>query len=139
MKSLTPEERTVGSRTITKPSGVSRRDFLKGVIAAGAVSGGGLGALYFGYQEDPGNPVRIGVIGTGDEGNVLIGAVNPEYIQVVAIADIRPYNIHRAFHGDWASAYGDREARCGLMTKYGWKTEDEARKHVKVYDRTTRS
>ncbi len=20
------------------------------------------------------------------------------------------------------------------MTKYGWKTEDEARKHVKVYD-----
>ena len=22
----------------------------------------------------------------------------------------------------------------GLMTKYGWKTEDEARKHVKVYD-----
>ena len=52
----------------------------------------------------------------------------------VAIADIRPYNIHRAFHGDW---YSDAQlkVRPGLMAKYGWKTEDEARKHVKVYDK----
>ena len=25
------------------------------------------------------------------------------------------------------------------MTKYGWKTEDEARKHVKVYDQDYRT
>ena len=30
-------------------------------------------------------------------------------------------------------------ARPGLMAKYGWKTESEARRHVKVYDQTTRS
>src|SRR3990172_13053671 len=71
-------------------------------------------------------------MGKGDEGNVLIGAISPDYLQVTAIADVRPYNIHRAFHGDH---YSDAAlaARCGLMTKYGWKTEDEARRHVKVY------
>jgi predicted dehydrogenase len=75
----------------------------------------------------------VGVIGTGDEGQVLIGAVNPSYVQVVAIADIRPYNVHRAFHGDWA---GDAAlaARPGLISKYGWNSEDEARKQVKVYN-----
>ncbi len=82
-----------------------------------------------------GDPLRVGVIGTGDEGNVLLGAITPSYIQVVAIADIRPYNIHRAFHGDHASENA-LKVRCGLMTKYGWTSEDEARKHVKVYDKT---
>ena len=99
MMSLTPEEREVGRDNYWEAIGVSRRDFLKGVIAAGAVTGGGLGAMYFGYDKVT-NPVRVGVIGTGDEGNVLIGAINPDYVQVTAIADIRPYNVHRAFHGD---------------------------------------
>ncbi|MCH7729505.1 MAG: Gfo/Idh/MocA family oxidoreductase, partial [Planctomycetes bacterium] len=75
-------------------------------------------------------PVRIGIIGTGDEGNVLIGALNPDFVQVIAIADIRPYSIHRAFHGDIKNPL----ARPGLMKKYGWSTESEARQHVKVYD-----
>ena len=77
------------------------------------------------------------VIGTGDEGNVLIGAINPDYVRVVAISDIRPYNIHRAFHGDWGG--GDpsftHSIRTGLIDKYGWKTETEARRNVKVYDK----
>jgi predicted dehydrogenase len=51
---------------------------------------------------------------------------------VVAIADIRPFNIHRAFHGDHSSDNA-LAVRPGLMSKYGWKSEDEARKHVKVY------
>jgi predicted dehydrogenase len=112
---------------------VSRRDFLKTGVVAGAVSAGSLGAFYFGYEAAMPNPLRVGVIGTGDEGSVLMGAVNPEFIQVVSIADIRPYNIHRAFHGDHS---GDSAlaVRCGLLTKYGWKTEDEARRHVKVYE-----
>lgn len=130
--SLTPEQREVGRDNYYEAIGVSRRDFLKGVIAAGAVSGAGLGAMYFGYSKVT-NPVRVGVIGTGDEGSVLIGAINPEYVQVTAIADIRPYNVHRAFHGDWASPAA-LAARKGLMAVYGWKSEDEARKHVKVYD-----
>ena len=61
-----------------------------------------------------------------------MGAINPDYVQVVAIADIRPYNLHRAFHGDWASPAA-RDARPGLLAKYGWKTQEEAEKNVKVY------
>ncbi|HLA83152.1 MAG TPA: Gfo/Idh/MocA family oxidoreductase [Thermoguttaceae bacterium] len=127
---LTPQERADGRERFCAE--VSRRGFLKTGLAAGLVAGGGLGAFYFGYEKAHGRPVRVGVIGTGDEGNVLIGAISPDYLQVTAIADVRPYNIHRAFHGDH---YSDAAlaARCGLMTKYGWKTEDEARRHVKVY------
>jgi predicted dehydrogenase len=133
---LSSEQKQVGMDNYYEATGVSRRDFMKGIIATGAVTGAGLGAAYFGYTGVD-NPVRIGVIGTGDEGNVLINAMNPAYHQVVAIADIRPYNIHRAFHGDWASV-ASTKARCGLMTKYGWTTEDEARKHVQVYDKDYR-
>ena len=57
---------------------VSRRDFLKAGVAAGAVAGVGLGGFYFGYNKAIGSPVRVGVIGTGDEGSVLIGALNPD-------------------------------------------------------------
>jgi len=131
---LSPEEKAVGQQNFHSAIGVTRRDFLKTGIAAGAVSGAGLGAMYFGYEASISNPLRVGVIGTGDEGNVLLGAITPSYIQVVAISDIRPYNVHRAFHGDHSSENA-LKVRCGLMTKYDWKTEDEARKHVKVYDK----
>lgn len=113
-------------------NGVSRRDFIAGTVAAGAVVGGGLGAFYFGYSKAEGSPLRVGVLGTGDEGSVLIGAINPEYIEVKSIADIRPYNVWRAFHGDHSSETA-LAARPGLMAKYHWKTEDEARRHIKVY------
>lgn len=107
---------------------VSRRGFLKTGLAAGELTGAGLGGFYFGYNTAVGSPVRVGVIGTGDEGSVLIGALNPKYVEVKAIADIRPYNRFRAFHGDWGVP-----VRPGLMTVYGWKSEKEANKHVKVY------
>jgi predicted dehydrogenase len=130
---LSPEEKAVGKENFEGAIGVTRRDFLKTGIAAGAVSGAGLGAMYFGYEASLSNPLRVGFIGTGDEGGVLIGALTPSYLQVVAIADIRPYNIHRAFHGDHSSDNALRVRR-GLMTTYDWKSEDEARKNVQVYD-----
>ncbi len=111
---------------------VSRRDFIKGTVATGVVLGGGLGAFYFGYDRAIGSPLRVGVIGTGDEGSVLLGAINPEFLQVCSIADIRPYNVWRAFHGDFFGEVA-MATRPGLMAKYGWRTEDEARRHVKVY------
>jgi predicted dehydrogenase len=107
---------------------VSRRDFLKAGVAATAVAGVGLGGFYFGYDQAIGSPLRVGVIGTGDEGSVLIGALNPNFVEVKSIADIRPFNRFRAFHGDWGVP-----VRPGLMSVYGWKTETEARQHVNVY------
>ncbi|MCL2305790.1 MAG: Gfo/Idh/MocA family oxidoreductase [Planctomycetaceae bacterium] len=109
-------------------SNLNRRDLLKAGVLAAAVPAAGVGGFYFGYSKAEGNPLRVGVIGTGDEGSVLLGAMNPEYLEVKAIADIRPYNQYRAFHGDWGVA-----PRPGLMSVYGWKTEAEARRHVKVY------
>ena len=78
-----------------------RRKLLEESIRKGVASKNGLGSLYFGYGDSVPEPVRVGVIGTGDEGSVLIGALNPEYIAVRAIADIRPYSVYRAFHGDY--------------------------------------
>ena len=119
--------------TTTPATGVSRRDFMKGGVLAGVAAGGiGFGAAYFGYGGSVRNPLRVGVIGTGDEGNVLIGAINPNYLDVVAIADIRPYNVQRAFHGD-DSSESAKKARPGLMKKFGWVSEDQARKQIKVY------
>jgi predicted dehydrogenase len=131
---LSPEERALGKENFNNVVGseLTRREFLERSLAAAAVSGVGLGGFYFGYEKLHGDPVRVGVIGTGDEGSVLIGAHTPEYLNVVAISDIRPYNVHRAFHGDQSSE-SIRVVRPGLMAKYGWTSEDEAKKHVKVY------
>ncbi|MCG8583902.1 MAG: Gfo/Idh/MocA family oxidoreductase [Pirellulales bacterium] len=105
--------------------------FHKKAIDAKLESKKGMGGLYFGYGEIE-KPVKIGIIGTGDEGGVLIGALNPKYVDVVAIADIRPYNRFRAFHGGKASA------RPGLFKifadTHGWKSVEDAKKHVKVYE-----
>ncbi|MCA9175774.1 MAG: Gfo/Idh/MocA family oxidoreductase [Planctomycetales bacterium] len=129
---LSPEEKQIGQDNFHDVLGVTRRDFMKSVAAAGAVSGMGLGAMYFGYSKVD-DPVRIGIIGTGDEGSVLIGACNPDYVKVVAIADIRPFNLHRAFYGDWASDNTLR-VRPGLCKRYGYKDRAEAEKEIKVYD-----
>ncbi|MFM7926465.1 MAG: gfo/Idh/MocA family oxidoreductase, partial [Pirellula sp.] len=80
MRTLSAEDKAVGQDNYHEAVGFTCREFLQGVIAAGAVSGAGLGAMYFGYEKFA-NPVRVGVIGTGDEGNVLIGGCTPEYVQ----------------------------------------------------------
>ena len=131
---LTPEEKARGKENFHAVIGsdLTRREFLGRGLAAGVVSGAGLGGFYYGYTKIT-DPVRVAVIGTGDEGNVLIGAHTPDYVDIIAICDIRPYNIHRAFHGDQSSPNA-AAVRAGLLKKRGWKTEDEAKKHVKIYE-----
>ncbi len=133
---LSADEREVGEANYYSAVGsyydVNRRDFLRGIVAAGAVSGAGLGAAYFGYGKVK-DPVRVAVIGTGDEGNVLIGGCNPDYVDVKAICDIRPFGQHRAFNGDCSSPAA-LVRRPGLVRVAGYADEAEARKNVKVYD-----
>ena len=137
---LSPEDKQVGKENFfaaigskqvkrTRGKGTSR-DFLLEQIKKGYSSRKGMGAYYFGYESKVKEPLRVGVIGTGDEGNVLFGAINPEFVAVKAIADIRPFNIFRALHGEAGVA-----VRPGLLSVYGWKSEAEARKNLKIYEK----
>ena len=131
---ITPEEQKVGKDNFraVMASRLMRQDFFREYLRDGLTSGHGLGEKYFGYSK-PDRPVRVGVLGTGDEGNVLLGACNPDYIQVVAIADIRSYNVWRAFNGDVTGSPKAQRVRRGLCRVYGWNSEEEGRKNVKVY------
>ena len=75
------------------------------------------GGYYYGYTV-PEKPVKIGIIGTGDEGSVLLGACNPAFVDIVAIADIRSYNRWRAFNGDVTASPKGRKVRRGLYRVY---------------------
>jgi len=133
---LSPEEKQVGKLNFDEAVGTTRREFLQTSVLVGGVAAAGLGATYFNYGAKLDDRLRVGIIGTGDEGGVLIGALNPDYIDVVAIADIRPYSRYRAFHGDWYSD-GAHAARPGLLDVYrereGWANQAAAEKHIKVY------
>ena len=117
---LTPEQVQTGKDNFNEAVGYTRRSFLKGATAAA----GGLGATYFGYEKLKGDRVRFGWIGTGDEGSVLLNEHPPEYMDIVAVADLRPTNRRRALEGD------GNDVRQGLIRKLG----EEKAQSIKLYD-----
>ncbi|QDT37306.1 Gfo/Idh/MocA family protein [Stratiformator vulcanicus] len=118
---LTPEQTEIGKDNYHESvGGIRRREFLAGAAAATT----GLGAMYFGYEKVSGSPVKVGFIGTGDEGNILLTEHPADYMDVVAIADVRPSNQKRAFHGD-----GNKH-RKGLKEVLG----SSAPKNVRVFN-----
>ncbi len=116
---FTPQEKAIGRENFYTAAGSTRRDFLIGAVAAGTAAG----ATYFGYSKLNGDPVKVGFIGTGDEGSILLTQHPPEYMDIVAIADLRELNRKRAFDGD------GNEDRIGLVKKLG----PECKKNIKVY------
>lgn len=97
----------------TDPKNPTRRDALKAGLAAGAVVPVSA-AVFYGYEAWKGNKaVRTAVIGTGDEGGVLVGDHNPEFNEIVAVCDIRPSNIDRIYAGE------PQGPRKGLTKIYG--------------------
>jgi len=109
---LTPEQEQLGKENAQEAVAITRRDFLVGAAAAVPT----LGAAYFGYSAIQGERVKVGFIGTGDEGSVLLTQHPPEYMEIVAIADLRPKNRVRALNGD------GNDHRVGLIKKLGHKT-----------------
>src|SRR6516165_11959443 len=98
---LTPEQREMGKANYVRTAeGLTRRGFMKSLAVAGASVAAVSPAVYFGYQSMAGRPVKAALIGGGDEGGVLVGEHNPEYLQFVAVCDIRPSNMKRIFDGD---------------------------------------
>ena len=116
---LTPEQEQLGKDNFHEAVSVTRRSFLIGAAAAVPT----LGAAYFGYGAIQGSPVKVGFIGSGDEGSVLLTQHPPEYMDIIAVADLRAKNRVRALNGD-----GD-EVRWGLIRKLG---RDTAQK-IKLY------
>src|SRR5260370_32496749 len=123
---LTPEQRQLGQDNFGRAvDGLNRRKFLK---AAGLAAGATIPvstAAYFGYQKMNGRPVKAALIGGGDEGGVLVGEHNPDYLEFVAVADLRPFNLQinsdgkhggRIFDGDPKTAL-----RKGFRKVYGNK------------------
>jgi predicted homoserine dehydrogenase-like protein len=73
---------------------IGRRNFLKAAAALPAVGA-------FAYTASQAGPVKVGIVGTGMEGRILIQAMDPKYTYIVAMCDIRPDN--QAF-GKWTIA-----------------------------------
>lgn len=116
---LTPAQQQLGKDNFHEAVSFSRRDFLAG--AAAVVPS--LGAAYFGYSHLKGNPVKVGFIGTGDEGSVLLTQHPPEYMDIVAVADLRELNRNRAFLGD------GNDVRVGLNKKLGRDTASKIQRY----------
>lgn len=109
---LKPEERKVGRENYEGATWATRRDFLKAAAAAPVA-----GAFYFGYERIEGEPVRAAIIGTGNEGNVLIRESNPDYLRFVAFSDIRPSNQQRA-RKTFSEKYGAEADKIELVEDY---------------------
>ncbi len=125
---LTPEQRKVGEENFKRAAeglGLNRREFLKAGAAGTAAAVGTAAAAYFGYKSALGRPVKAALIGGGDEGGVLVGEHNPEFLEFVAVCDIRPSNMKRIFEGD-----PKVPLRKGFNKVYG---KDEAKK-IQKYD-----
>ncbi len=128
---LSDEEKALGARNFNQAradmaagqNDPDRRTFLKAAAAAGAIVPISA-AVYFGYEQwKKAEPVRTALIGCGDEGGVLIGEHNKEYNRIVAVCDVRPYNLTRIFEGE---ANGPRK---GLNKIYGTEAPG-----IKKYD-----
>ncbi|VTS04288.1 Gfo/Idh/MocA family protein [Tuwongella immobilis] len=97
---MTAEQKELGKANFLEVTdGLTRRGFMKSMAAAAGVVPVAA-ATYFGYESIKGKPVKAALIGCGDEGGVLLGEHNPDYIQFVAACDIRPYNKTRILNGD---------------------------------------
>jgi predicted dehydrogenase len=80
---LTPEQQELGRRNFMRV--LAGTPALAALAAASAVKG-----------PVKGGPVRIGVIGTGGQGRVLLEQTDPQFAEIVALADINPLQLAKA-------------------------------------------
>jgi predicted dehydrogenase len=80
---LTPEQQELG-----------RRNFMR--VLAGTPALAALGAAAAMKGPVRGGPVRLGYVGTGGEGRVLVEQTDPRFGEVVALCDINPSQLGKA-------------------------------------------
>ena len=122
------EQRQIGQDNYARVAdGLTRRRFIKGVAAAAGAAIPVSAAMYFGYQSIKGKPVKTALIGAGDEGGVLVNEHNKDFLEFVAVCDLRPFNLDfrggksagRIFDGDAKNM----SARKGFRKAYGNQAE----------------
>jgi predicted dehydrogenase len=138
---MTPEQKETGKANFQRvvgslaeadqraaQQGLTRRRFMQGLIAGGATVPIGA-AAFFGYTNSGfrDRPVRAGLIGAGDEGGVLVGEHNPNFVKFIACCDIRPSNRERIFKGEPDKPASPRK---GFNHHYG----SDARHHIAWYE-----
>lgn len=119
---LNEVQRQIGKDNYAEAVRMTRRQMLTGTLAIP-----GAAAMVWGHQKLDGAPVRVGVIGTGDQGNNgHILPMNPDFCELVAFCDIRPSNIKRTwdyinqkfgaaaakkvrFYADWKEMLEDKD------------------------------
>jgi predicted dehydrogenase len=97
---LNEQQRQIGKDNFASALRYTRREVLAGAASIPAVT-----AFYWGYGNLKGSPVKAAIIGVGGQGRAQIGSVNPDYVKIVAFAEIRPSN--------------QKKARTALEAKYG--------------------
>lgn len=80
---LTPEQQELG-----------RRNFLRALAGTPAVVA--LGAVAIVKGPVPGGPVRLGYVGLGGQGRVLLEQTDARFAEVVALCDVNPAQLHKA-------------------------------------------
>ena len=118
-----PEQKEAGQKAFADAV-MNRRTFMKGFMAAAGAAAAVTPAAYFGYKALEGNPVKAGLIGGGDEGGVLVGSHQPEFLHFIAYSDIRPFNQARIFKAEPSPS-----PRKGFNSFYG----KDADKQIKLY------
>src|SRR5262245_14896470 len=122
---ITPEQRELGKATFRDVTGdLTRRGFMKSMAATAGAVAVVSPAVYFGFKQFDGKPVKAALIGGGDEGGVLVGEHNPNFLEFVAVCDIRPSNMKRVFDGEGATTL-----RKGLKYHYGKDCDKEGGTH----------
>ncbi len=133
---LTPEQRDIGRENYVRTTeGLTRRGFMKSLAVAGAAVAPISAAVYFGYESLHGKPVKAALIGGGDEGGVLVGEHNPEFLEFIAVCDIRPSNMTRIFDGDPHVP----QLRKGFKRIYGQNAEKQIHKYTGDYKEMLRN
>jgi predicted dehydrogenase len=127
---LTPEQKALGRANFNDAAGeLTRRGFMKSMVVAGSAVAVASTAGYFGYQKLNGKPIKAALIGTGDEGGALVGEHNPEFVEIVAVCDLRPSNVKRVFDGE-----GRESLRKGLKYHYGADCDKRIKNYMDYKD-----
>jgi predicted dehydrogenase len=97
---LNEQQRQVGKDNFFDALKLTRRELLPALVTLPSAT-----AFYWGYERLSGSPVRAALIGAGGQGRSHIDSLNPRFIKLVAICDIRPSQ--------------QKKARIALDGKYG--------------------